>query len=81
MKLKVGSPEFRLPRNGKPHQLQSQRIIHQQGFLFQRIMRRHHEPYLIQTFVFTKIIGKSQMPDMYRVERTAEDTYIHLTNL
>ena len=83
----TGKPDGKIDENdktdiGNPHPDFTYGLnINEQGFLFQRIMRRHHEPYLIQTFVFTKIIGKSQMPDMYRVERTAEDTYIHLTNL
>ena len=80
MKLEIGSPELGIPLDGKPHQLQAKLIAHQRNFFFQRIMRCHHKPNLVQPFVFTKIIGKSQMSDMYRIERTAENAYIHLIN-
>lgn len=80
MKLEIGSPELGIASNGKLHQLQTEFIAHQRGFFFQRIMRSHHEPHLVQPFVFTKIVGKRQMSDMYRIERTAENAYIHLIN-
>lgn len=37
-----------------------------------------HKPHFVQVPVFAKIVGEGQMSDVYRVERAAEDSYIHL---
>ena len=45
-------------------------ISKQSLFLFQRIMRTHHKPYLMNTGKFSNITGNCHMPDMDGLEAT-----------
>ena len=80
MELEIGSTEAGVVFRCEPDQLKPQFVAPQFGLFFQRIMRSYHKPHLIQSPIFAKVIGQSQMPDMDRIERPAEYSGIKLVH-
>lgn len=67
--LDVAGPETEVVADGEVHEMQTLSVVQKRRLLLQRVLRRHHEPELLQVGMFQQIFGNNQVPDVYRVER------------
>lgn len=67
--LNVAGPETEVVADGEVHEMQTLPVVQKRRLLLQRVLRRHHEPELLQVGMFQQIFGNNQVPDVYRVER------------
>jgi hypothetical protein len=64
MKLHVTAPELVIIFNGQVHEVQPVVFIQQGMGILQRIMRRHHKPYLVNIGMRYYMIGYDQVAGM-----------------
>lgn len=76
--LEIGCVQLGIVFDGGTHQTESECIVPKFALVFQRIARRYHEPYFVQVRELAEIVGKCQMPDVYRIERATEYPYFPL---
>ena len=67
-KLGIGSTKARVANDGQLHKVQANGFGQQVGGVFKRVVRRHHQPHLIEVGPVGKMLGQDKVPGMNGVE-------------
>jgi len=76
-KLHVAAAQARSAVDGQVDHKQAVVLVEQAGFLFQRVVRTHHQPHLLHARKLLHVIGYGQVTHVYGVERTKKQAYVH----